>query len=67
MHRQVLQLHVDREPEHQAEKTKEQADEQQAMSIDTHESYLRQIRQLQCGLATFAWLRQNCGRAERTA
>ena len=37
MHRQVLELKVDPQPESEAEKTESNADEQQAMAIDPAE------------------------------
>ena len=38
MHRQVLQLDVDRQTKHQAEKTKKQTDQQKLVAIDPEKS-----------------------------
>ena len=38
MHRQVLQLNVDRQPKHQTEKTKHQTHQKQFVTVDAEES-----------------------------
>ncbi len=51
MDRQVLQLHVDRQAEQQAEDAEEQADRQQLVAVHAEKVDGRQIGQLQAGFA----------------
>jgi len=54
MHRQVLQLHINRQAEQPAADAEEQSDHQKGMSVHAEKTHGRQIRQHQIGFATAA-------------
>ena len=57
MHRQVLQLHEDRQAKQQAANAEQQATSQQVVSAHAKKVDAGQIRQLQAGLAARGMLR----------
>src|ERR1700692_474727 len=61
MYRQVLEAHVNDEPEGQAENTEQDADHQQAMTVNAEEQYLREIGKLEAGFAAYFMSRLSKG------
>ena len=66
VHGQVLQPLIDGQAEEQAENTKQDAEEQELMAVDAKKGHLREVRQLEIGLAAcFGRLRPGRGGTQR--